>query len=74
MDEPLSAVAGALGEEGLQLLVIDLLRLRHYLLAQMRGLEIGSKLDFIHSQKVKEQSKLRSPSRECEAYSAHGLS
>ncbi len=32
------------------------------------------KLDFIHSQKVKEQSKLRSPPRECEAYSAHGLS
>ena len=43
VDEPLSAVAGALGEEGEQLLVIDLLRLRHHLLAQMRGLEISTK-------------------------------
>jgi hypothetical protein len=36
--------------------------------------EMSPELDFIHSQKVKEQSKLRSPPRECEAYSAHGLS
>jgi hypothetical protein len=32
------------------------------------------KLDFIQSQKLKEQGKLLSPSRECEAYPAHGLS
>jgi hypothetical protein len=42
LDEPLSALTGALGEEAEQLFVIGLLRLRHYLLAQMRGLEMRS--------------------------------
>jgi hypothetical protein len=35
VDEPFSAVASVLGEVGEQLFVIDLLRLCHYLLAQM---------------------------------------
>ena len=35
MDEPFSAAPGPLGEESLQLHVIDLFCLRHYLLAQM---------------------------------------
>jgi hypothetical protein len=32
-----------MGEEGEQLFVIGLFRLRHHLLAQVRSLEIGSK-------------------------------
>jgi transposase len=42
MAQSLSSVADSLGEEGEQLSVPAVFRLRHHLLAQMRGLEIGS--------------------------------
>jgi hypothetical protein len=40
--ESLPPAVGAVGEETEQLLGIGLFRLRHYLLAQVRGLEISS--------------------------------
>jgi hypothetical protein len=43
MDQSLSPLAGSLGKESFELLVLALLRLRYHLLAQMRSLEIGSK-------------------------------
>jgi hypothetical protein len=42
MDQSLSPAARPLGEESQQLSLAAVFRLRHYLLAQMRGLEIGS--------------------------------
>jgi hypothetical protein len=42
MDQSLSPFARSLGEEGQQLPLPVVFRLRHHLLAQVRALEIGS--------------------------------
>jgi hypothetical protein len=48
MDQSLSPFARSLGEEGQQLPLPVVFRLRHHLLAQVRALEIGSKV-FVRS-------------------------
>ena len=76
MDQSVPSPTDSLGEEGFQLSWATPLRLCHYLLAQVRGLETGSKLDFIQCDKLKEQDKLwqLSTKRIAHAYPARQLS